>query len=147
MSVMHVCVWMCAGESSVYFCPPVLHSLYGLQPLNTWCDPVTPVSAVCLPLPATPESGGEAREPELASHRISLHLLHFLSVLVLYPSPHLPVLSYPPSFTMIYYYPLVIITVLGVADGHNNSQSILPADFKRWFPLKNTGLSGLCHHV
>ena len=146
MSVMHVCV--CVWEGLLCIFAP--HCCIPSMGYNHWIHGVIqlhPCLSVCLPLPATQESGGEAPEPELASHWISLHLLHFLSVLVLYPSPHLPVLSYPPSFTMIYYYPLVIITVLGVADGHNNSQSILPADFKRWFPLKNTGLSGLCHHV
>lgn len=73
---------------------------------------------------------GEALVLELASHQISLHLLHFL--FILYPSPpSCAPLSLSPSLPVIYHYPLVIITVLKVADGHDNSCPILPAAFKR----------------
>lgn len=56
------------------------HRLHGLIQFH-------PYLSACLPPLLARESGGEALELELASHRISLHLLHFLSVLVLHPSP------------------------------------------------------------
>lgn len=88
-----------------------------------------------LPLPAAQQccgwrGGGNALVLELASHQISLHLLHFL--FILYPSPpSCAPLSLSPSLPVIYHYPLVIITVLKAADGHDNSCPILPAEFKR----------------
>lgn len=93
---------------------------------------------------------GDALVLELASHQISLHLLHFLFILYP-PPPSCAPLSLSPSLPVIYHYPLVIITVLEAADGHDNSCPILPAEFKRWFPLKKklktvVGYATMCNH-
>lgn len=111
-----VCVCVCVSHSMIQFHPNL--SEY-------------------LPLPAAQQCcgwrGGETTHAivlELASHQISLHLLHFL--FILYPSPpSCAPLSLSPSLPVIYHYPLVIISVLKAADGHDNSCPILPAEFKR----------------
>lgn len=117
-------------NGNIFLCTCVCHSMIQFHPnLSEY-----------LPLPAAQQccgwrGGGNALVLELASHQISLHLLHFL--FILYPSPpSCAPLSLSPSLPVIYHYPLVIITVLKAADGHDNSCPILPAEFKRWFPLK-----------
>lgn len=114
---VRVCLYTCV-------CAP--HSMIQFHPNLSECLPL-PVAQQCCGWRA---GGRGALVLELASHQISLHLLHFL--FILYPSPpSCAPLSLSPSLPVIYHYPLVIITVLKVADGHDNSCPILPAAFKR----------------
>lgn len=107
ISAMHV--WgMGAGGSDVIFAPSARAPLLAT---TTDCMVWSSFPRICLCVSLCSSGiSGEALELELASHRISLHLLHFLCVLVIHPSPPscaLPSLS--PSFTVIHCYPLVIM--------------------------------------